>query len=466
MLRRSLPLSALASLGLLGCQDYVFDQKCAESIKEQQLERPAATPTPADILFIVDNSGSMADEQQKLAESFDRFINEIAGSGDYHIAVASTDQASGGGERDGLVNVTFSQSAPNNLLEINAADCRPANIGLGCFRGPNPSTRIIDSSTMDRNAQISNFRTNVLVGSCGSGDETGLKATISALEQSGNGECNAGFLRPEANLVVVIVSDEEDFETSVPVAQYVNDLTNLKDPSQIRLAMIVGSVDGRASNCSINEADACGSLCRNMPPRGSQNNCSVGGGGAQCPAGEICLQPGRCENEVLQFWNNTHCGWCSYYNTADCCSALAGNRYVEFARAMEARIAQADSNIEIANCRGEPGTRVACLVDTICQNNFGDTLARIARDLVITTEYSLVPAATYPPGVRVKVTGGRFGAGVDLTPGEDFQVNEQGSKLTLSAGDKTPTAGESLDIYYVSERVMNNAMPRGACGAQ
>ncbi|MBK6685520.1 MAG: hypothetical protein IPG45_13710 [Deltaproteobacteria bacterium] len=464
MLRRSLPLSVLATAGLFGCQDYVFDQKCAESIKEQQLERPAATPTPADILFIVDNSGSMADEQQKLAESFDRFINEIAGSGDYHIAVASTDQASNGGEQQGLSTFTFAQSMPNHLLDSNNADCRPANIELGCFRGPSPATRIIDSSTMDRNAQISNFRANVLVGSCGSGSETGLRATISALEQGGNGECNSGFLRPEANLVVVVVSDEEDTDNT-PIAQYVNDLTSLKDPSQIRLAMIVGAVDGSASNCSINEAGACGSLCRNMPARGSQNNCNVGSGGSQCPAGEICIQPGRCENEALQFWSNTNCSWCSYYNTADCCSALAGNRYVEFARAMEARIAQADSNIEIANCRGEPGTRVACLVDTICQNNFGDTLARIARDLVITTEYSLVPAATYPPGVRVRVTGGRFGAGVDLTPGEDFQVNEQGTKLSLTAGDKTPTAGESLDIYYVSERVMNNAMPRGACGA-
>src|SRR5688572_15430483 len=89
---RALVRSALsATLVLVGCQDYLFEQKFPERIKESQIVVPAAVPTPADILFVVDNSGSMADEQERLASNFDAFIREIAGAGDYQIGVVSTD---------------------------------------------------------------------------------------------------------------------------------------------------------------------------------------------------------------------------------------------------------------------------------------------------------------------------------------------------------------------------------------
>src|SRR5688500_11794018 len=46
----------------------------------------------ADILFVIDNSGSMYDDQVRLAQSFDTFINWIVGeSVDFHIAITTTD---------------------------------------------------------------------------------------------------------------------------------------------------------------------------------------------------------------------------------------------------------------------------------------------------------------------------------------------------------------------------------------
>ena len=59
--------------GPVGCQDYRFEQLCPETITEQEVTRAAAEPTPADILFVVDNSGSMADEQENLAANFEFF---------------------------------------------------------------------------------------------------------------------------------------------------------------------------------------------------------------------------------------------------------------------------------------------------------------------------------------------------------------------------------------------------------
>jgi hypothetical protein len=52
-----------------------------------------------DFLFVIDNSGSMLDEQQSLIASFDGFIEAIQGTlmaQDYHIMVVDTDAESGG----------------------------------------------------------------------------------------------------------------------------------------------------------------------------------------------------------------------------------------------------------------------------------------------------------------------------------------------------------------------------------
>src|SRR5688500_11827035 len=91
----------LASIALTGCQDYLFEQKLPEKVKEAQIIMPAGEPTPADILFVVDNSGSMADEQEILAANFDAFINQIAGAGNYQIGIVTTDLDSQNGELEG-----------------------------------------------------------------------------------------------------------------------------------------------------------------------------------------------------------------------------------------------------------------------------------------------------------------------------------------------------------------------------
>lgn len=456
-------LAVLLALPFLGCQNYTFKQVCPESVKESSVTVPAATPTPADILFVVDNSGSMADEQENLAVNFDRFINQIAGAGDYQIGVVSTDQVNQI-EREGLAGQSYASEYPFRWLGSDISGCVATNppITRGCFRGPNANTRIVSSATMDRDTQISAFGQNVRVGSCGSGSETGLDAMISALEQA-NG-CNAGFIRDGANLVVIFVSDEQD-AGDTPIQQYVNDLKEIKSPSQIRIAAIVGSVDGVAEDCSISAGADCGRMfCSDRPPDGSLQSCAAS---SECPAGEECLgatqtMRGECNDPNLALFD-AGCEWCSYYNTPDCCSAIGGGRYISFARAMEQEITNANQLIPVSNCMAPEGERIACLVDTICQDNFGDTLARIARDLVLTNEYNLDPPAAYPPGVAVRVKNGRFPAeGVDLVYGTDFTVSDDGAVLTIQ-GEKTPVEGEDIEINFVVEKENRVEQPRGAC---
>ena len=58
-----------------------------------------ADPGKLDLLWVVDDSGSMCQEQKILRDNFDRFIDEIDASGvDFHIGVTTTDMREVGGE--------------------------------------------------------------------------------------------------------------------------------------------------------------------------------------------------------------------------------------------------------------------------------------------------------------------------------------------------------------------------------
>ncbi|HSP77466.1 MAG TPA: choice-of-anchor D domain-containing protein [Myxococcaceae bacterium] len=187
-----------------------------------------------DVLFLVDNSGSMMDEQQSLGQNFAAFLSHAAEAGvDYHVAVTTTglEASSGGwavcpGGADGGENGRFF----------------PAN-------GETP--RIITSTTPNAEAL---FAHNTEVGVC-HWNERGLEAMYRALsEPLVNGtddsrtplpmDGNAGFLRDDAKLAVIAVSDEEDFSPQ-PVEFYETFLLGLKgqDRAKVIFSAIVGPKD-------------------------------------------------------------------------------------------------------------------------------------------------------------------------------------------------------------------------------
>jgi hypothetical protein len=108
-----------------------------------------------------------------------------------------------------------------------------------------------------------------------------------------------------------------------------------------------------------------------------------------------------CESVAHNLWSPSYCDWCTFFNAPDCCTAIAnanpesdrtdmqGNiivpelgRYLAWARAMEAKIVAADPSIPMTSCTPSTG-RAACVIDTICQDDYSATLARIARALII-----------------------------------------------------------------------------------
>lgn len=138
----------------------------------------------ADILWVIDDSCSMFDEQARLIANLSQFIAYADSlNADYQMAVVDTDGTS-----------PF------------------AGIFEQCF----PHPRIISNSYADSVTREEAFECLFSLGVSGSGVEAGLAAAKAALvrataaDQDPVRNRNAGFVRDDAKLVVVIMSDEED----------------------------------------------------------------------------------------------------------------------------------------------------------------------------------------------------------------------------------------------------------------
>jgi hypothetical protein len=104
MTRRTLrlaPLALAALAGLAGCQDYNFSPVNQCLIQPGSERVTLSDISTADILFVVDDSGSMGGEQKSLADSFGAFVSNLQTTNqtrvlnglepiDFHIAVTTT----------------------------------------------------------------------------------------------------------------------------------------------------------------------------------------------------------------------------------------------------------------------------------------------------------------------------------------------------------------------------------------
>ncbi len=147
-----------------------------------------------DILLVVDNSGSMIDEQIKLAANFDNFIEQfLEAEVDYQIGVVTTDMDD--------------QAQAGRLVG---------------------ETKLI-TADMDVDTARETFQENVKVCATGSGFERGFAAAEAALsaEFLAVGGPNEGLMRDDAALSIVFVSDEDD-DSSRPVGHYLEVFKGLK----------------------------------------------------------------------------------------------------------------------------------------------------------------------------------------------------------------------------------------------
>jgi hypothetical protein len=160
---------------------------------------PQAGCRAVDFLFVVDNSGSMSDDQRNLIDNFPTFIEGIETSLDQvdsmHVGIVTSDDyvhnAAGCDSIGGLVTRTGGEDS-------SARACGPF------AAGHNFMTEADDLPDA--------FACAALVGTEGSHQERPMEAMLRALDGShaGPGGCNEGFLRDDALLVVVVITDEAD----------------------------------------------------------------------------------------------------------------------------------------------------------------------------------------------------------------------------------------------------------------
>ncbi|RME28726.1 MAG: VWA domain-containing protein [Deltaproteobacteria bacterium] len=168
-----------------------------------------------DILWVVDNSASMQEEQDNLAANFTSFMSFIDQSLiDYHIGVISTDM---------MTNPDGSCATPGHCGQL-----------LG-----NP--KIIDRSTPNPQAA---FENNVHVGTSGGGFEMGILAAHEALSEPLASGANAGFLRDDASLAVIFVSDEDDhsYGDIIYYTRFFSAFKGVGNERRVITAAIVGPV--------------------------------------------------------------------------------------------------------------------------------------------------------------------------------------------------------------------------------
>lgn len=156
-----------------------------------------------DILWVIDNSGSMDTSQQNLSQNFPSFISGFSSRGlDFHMGVVATDTFIALPSMTSIYNGLPSNNYLKSQPQANWAGLRDGGYISGSLT--HSGFFILDSLTPNINSV---FVTNAMQGISGLGDERPLQSMRVALESP----LNAGLVRPNSYLAVISLTDEDDF---------------------------------------------------------------------------------------------------------------------------------------------------------------------------------------------------------------------------------------------------------------
>lgn len=233
---RAAPL-LLALCALASCEEKRLVQLDIDGFRQDVFEQEAASKL--DLLWLVDNSGSMAAHQTLLAEGLKRFMTLLdRGLVDYRIAVATTDARADRGQFQGSPTIVTPQ-----LADPVAAFQRNVQVGIegtGHEEAFEAARLAIEREQL-RAAEVIAAAQRCL-DTCASADE----ACEAACEAAHAPE----FMRPNAHLHLIFVSDEDEqsvgelrffqrfFETSLGVG----------NEDAVRVATLCGEVP--SSSCA------------------------------------------------------------------------------------------------------------------------------------------------------------------------------------------------------------------------
>ncbi len=207
--RLTLAIAATLLLTAGGCPTRDLSGMEPNNCSEQYKDIAVEINRSIDLLFVIDNSASMAEEQASLAANFDRFVDVMEGVEggllSIHLGVISTDLGVGPYPVNGC-----SANGDNGRLQSSPRvdGCSPPD-GAFIRNVVNPD----GTRTQNYTGELADtFACIARLGTDGCGFEQPLEAMRRALD--GSNPENQGFLRPGAFLLVVFITDEDDCSAS------------------------------------------------------------------------------------------------------------------------------------------------------------------------------------------------------------------------------------------------------------
>ncbi len=243
---RHIPLLLLALAACdCGPTDSPVDAASGDARPREDAPIDAAAPTPCrtalpvDMLWVIDNSNSMAEEQESLAANFPALIDVLThppdsdgdGEPDYppltdlRVGVVSTDM--GVGDNGGVIGCPSATGDDGVMVSESRAPGSCAGV-----RTAGPPWLQFDGTNGD--AFETDFACLSSLGTNGCGLEQQLEASLAALTRHrAPGGPHEGFLRPNSLVAVVYVTDEDDCSAADdsifdPSADAVDELGHLR----------------------------------------------------------------------------------------------------------------------------------------------------------------------------------------------------------------------------------------------
>jgi hypothetical protein len=240
-LLRRLPVP-IALVALWSCNRRPLVDSCEHPINYTSQRSSIATSRPVDILFVIDNSNSMDEEQSLLNDQFDRLIRKLdrdvtGGFPNAHVGIVATDlgsdpSAAGACDDSGVggrlrhdATVDFAYVEINRTVSGIAGNIEnldtPTEDGTACQDLADADGRPVAAEgdlALDLCDIQEAFRRNARLGAGGSQLEQPLEAARLALirnetlagQCAGETESGDTFLRPGSVLAVVFLTDEDD----------------------------------------------------------------------------------------------------------------------------------------------------------------------------------------------------------------------------------------------------------------
>jgi hypothetical protein len=232
-------LAALTTVPTLwACTSYKLAPPGGSPVSVQNRRFPVGLNRQLDLLFMVDDSKSMSGLQRKMAERLPDFMNVLqalpGGLPDLHVAVVSSSLGTGA-FRDVIGNCQSSSPGDDDGRFQHAASCTALKAGE-TFIKAEPGNHNYTGEIADVFACIAKL------GDGGCGIEQQFQSTRRALDKARdpNDPDNAGFLRDDAILGIIMLTNEDD--CSVPYD------STLFDPSQRTVATELGGLQNYRCN--------------------------------------------------------------------------------------------------------------------------------------------------------------------------------------------------------------------------